>query len=151
MFIVIKIHYGWVDIVVGTSCRLLDQGDWADGVLYRQIRAALHSQALVLMGVCNHPNNSWRNSTTSHKQSRKFLDCVDNNFKWQRSQWGEVLCWTLFFLKRRNWWGMWILRAAWASVTMKWWNFRAVRKRTESSLSRTSGKQTWTFSRTCLG
>jgi len=28
----------------------------------------------------NHPNICWRDNTARHKQSRKFLQCVDDNF-----------------------------------------------------------------------
>lgn len=80
MFIVLEIHYGWGDIVAGVSYRLPDQEDWADEVHYIQIGAALHSQALALMEVCNHPNNCWRSNITGHTQSRRFLDYVDDNF-----------------------------------------------------------------------
>lgn len=29
----------------------------------------------------NHPNNCWRDSTTRHKQSTRFLECIDDNFR----------------------------------------------------------------------
>ncbi|GAB0204934.1 mitochondrial enolase superfamily member 1 [Grus japonensis] len=35
---------------------------------------------MVLMGDFNHPNISWRDNTAGHKQSRKFLECVNDNF-----------------------------------------------------------------------
>ncbi|GAB0190799.1 hypothetical protein GRJ2_001545200 [Grus japonensis] len=57
-----------------------DQGDRADEALYRQIEAASCLQALVLMGDFNHPDICWRDNTAEHKQSRKFLECVDDNF-----------------------------------------------------------------------
>ncbi|GAB0182816.1 hypothetical protein GRJ2_000746900 [Grus japonensis] len=32
------------------------------------------------MGDFNHPDICWRGNTAGHKQSRKFLECVDDNF-----------------------------------------------------------------------
>ncbi|GAB0176597.1 hypothetical protein GRJ2_000124900 [Grus japonensis] len=32
------------------------------------------------MGDFNHPNICWRDNTAGHKQSRRFLECVDDNF-----------------------------------------------------------------------
>ncbi|GAB0176508.1 hypothetical protein GRJ2_000116000 [Grus japonensis] len=32
------------------------------------------------MGDFNHPDICWRDSAAEHKQSRKFLECVDDNF-----------------------------------------------------------------------
>ncbi|GAB0209831.1 hypothetical protein GRJ2_003448800 [Grus japonensis] len=44
------------------------------------IGAASHSQALVLIGDFNHPDICWRDNAAERKQSRKFLECVDDNF-----------------------------------------------------------------------
>ncbi|GAB0190077.1 hypothetical protein GRJ2_001473000 [Grus japonensis] len=68
---------GQGDIIAGGPP---DQGDQADEALYRQIGAASCSQALVLTGDFNHPDICWRDNTAEHKQSRKFLECVDDNF-----------------------------------------------------------------------
>ncbi|GAB0179197.1 hypothetical protein GRJ2_000385000 [Grus japonensis] len=70
----------WVRIKGGVSYRPPDQGDRADEALCRQMGAASHSQALVLMGDFNHPHICWRDNTAGHKQSRRFLECVDDNF-----------------------------------------------------------------------
>ncbi|GAB0179473.1 hypothetical protein GRJ2_000412600 [Grus japonensis] len=32
------------------------------------------------MGNFNHPNICWRDNTEGHKQSRRFLECIDDNF-----------------------------------------------------------------------
>ncbi|GAB0206162.1 hypothetical protein GRJ2_003081800 [Grus japonensis] len=42
--------------------------------------AASRSQALVLMGDFSHPDICWRDNTAGHKQSRRFLECIDDNF-----------------------------------------------------------------------
>ncbi|GAB0178660.1 hypothetical protein GRJ2_000331300 [Grus japonensis] len=64
----------------GVCYRPPDQGDRADEALYRQIGAASRSQALVLTGDFNNPDICWRDNAAEHKQSRKFLECVDGNF-----------------------------------------------------------------------
>ncbi|GAB0189075.1 hypothetical protein GRJ2_001372800 [Grus japonensis] len=35
---------------------------------------------LVLMGDFNNPDICWRDNTAGHKQSRRFLECIDDNF-----------------------------------------------------------------------
>ncbi|GAB0209401.1 hypothetical protein GRJ2_003405800 [Grus japonensis] len=80
LWVRIKGRAGAGDIIVGVCYRPPDQGDQADEALYRQIGAASHSQALVLMGDFNHPDICWRDNAAEHKQSRKFLECVDDNF-----------------------------------------------------------------------
>ena len=51
-----------------------------DEALYKQIGVASCSQALVLMGDFSHPNISWRNNTAGHRQSSRFLECIDDKF-----------------------------------------------------------------------
>ncbi|GAB0184141.1 hypothetical protein GRJ2_000879400 [Grus japonensis] len=80
LWVRIKGRAGAGDITVGVCYRPPDQGDGADEALYRQIGAASRSQALVLMGDFNHPDICWRDDAAEHKQSRKFLECVDDNF-----------------------------------------------------------------------
>ncbi|GAB0209421.1 hypothetical protein GRJ2_003407800 [Grus japonensis] len=80
LWVRIKGRAGAGDIIAGVCYRPPDQGDRADEALYRQIGAASCSQALVLMGDFNHPDISWRDNAAEHKQSRKFLECVDDNF-----------------------------------------------------------------------
>ena len=81
--------WGWVrikgkartgDIIVRVCYRPPDQEDWADEVLYRQIGAASCSQALVLTGDFSHPDICWWDNTELHKQSRRFLECIHDNF-----------------------------------------------------------------------
>ncbi|GAB0179153.1 hypothetical protein GRJ2_000380600 [Grus japonensis] len=80
LWVRIKGRAGTGDIIVGICYRPPDQDNQADEALYRQIRAASHSQALVLMGDFNHHNICWRDNTAGPKQSRRFLECVDDNF-----------------------------------------------------------------------
>ncbi|PKU30746.1 dtw domain-containing protein 2 [Limosa lapponica baueri] len=51
-----------------------------DEALCRQVGAASRSQTLVLMGDFSHPNICWKDNTAGHKKSRKFLECVKDNF-----------------------------------------------------------------------
>jgi len=51
-----------------------------DEALYRHIGAAPHSQALVLTGDFNHAGVCWWDNTAGHKQYRRLLECVDDNF-----------------------------------------------------------------------
>ncbi|KAJ7407514.1 hypothetical protein BTVI_63030 [Pitangus sulphuratus] len=60
-----------------------DQENRVDEVLYRQVSAASHLQALLLMGDFNHPDICWRDNTAGHRQSRRFLECIDDNFPLQ--------------------------------------------------------------------
>ncbi|GAB0198633.1 hypothetical protein GRJ2_002328700 [Grus japonensis] len=71
----IKLSTGTGDIRAEVCYRPPDQGD-----LYRQIGTASCSQALVLMGDFNHADICWRGNTAEHKQSRKFLECIGDNF-----------------------------------------------------------------------
>ncbi|GAB0203506.1 interleukin-6 receptor subunit beta [Grus japonensis] len=86
LWVRIKGSTGTGDIIAGICYRPPDQRDRADEALYRQIGAASCSQALVLMGNFNHPDICWRDNTAGHKQSRRFLECVDDNFLLQGSQ-----------------------------------------------------------------
>ncbi|KAM9590815.1 uncharacterized protein ACIBXB_005869 [Morphnus guianensis] len=80
LWVRIKGRAGTGDIIVGVCYRPPNQEDRADEALYRQIGAASRSQALGLMGNFNHPDICWRDNTAGHKQSRRFLECVDDNF-----------------------------------------------------------------------
>ena len=80
LWVSIKGRAGTGDIIVGVCYRPPDQDTQADEALYRQLEAASRSQALVLMGDFNHPNICWRDNTAGHKQSRRFLQCTDDNF-----------------------------------------------------------------------
>ncbi|TRZ07523.1 hypothetical protein HGM15179_019577, partial [Zosterops borbonicus] len=76
----IKGRGGTGDVIVWVCYRPPDQEGRVDEALYRQIGAASHLQALVLMEDFNHLDVCWRENMAGHKQFRKFLKCVDDNF-----------------------------------------------------------------------
>jgi len=76
----IKGRAGTGDIIVGVCYRPLDQEDQVGKALCRQVGAALRSEAMALMGDFSHPDICWQDNIVGHKQSRRFLDCSDDNF-----------------------------------------------------------------------
>ncbi|XP_054254838.1 class I histocompatibility antigen, F10 alpha chain-like [Indicator indicator] len=74
---------GMGDTVVGVYYRPPDREEEADEAFYRWLTAASQSQALDLMGDFNSPDICWKASSGSHPQSRRFLQCHDDNFMMQ--------------------------------------------------------------------
>ncbi|CAM2095472.1 unnamed protein product [Caretta caretta] len=68
------------DVVVGACYRPPDQGDEVDEAFFRQLTEATRSHALILMGDFNFPDICWESNTAVHRQSRKFLESVGDNF-----------------------------------------------------------------------
>ncbi|PKU30159.1 rna-directed dna polymerase from mobile element jockey-like [Limosa lapponica baueri] len=68
------------DTVLGVYYKPPNQDGEADEAFYSQLTVASKSQALVLMGVFNHPDICWEGYTAGHVQSRKFLQYIDDNF-----------------------------------------------------------------------
>ncbi|CAM5114317.1 unnamed protein product [Natator depressus] len=68
------------DVVVGVCYRPPDQGDEVDEAFFRQLMEATRSHALILMGDFNFPDICWESNTAVHRQSRKFLESVGDNF-----------------------------------------------------------------------
>ncbi|CAM5167297.1 unnamed protein product [Natator depressus] len=66
--------------MVGVCYRPPDQGDEVDEAFFRQLAEATRSHALVLMGDFNHPDICWESNTAVHRQSRKFLESIGDNF-----------------------------------------------------------------------
>uniref|UniRef100_A0A8C3SFI0 Zona pellucida sperm-binding protein 4 n=1 Tax=Chelydra serpentina TaxID=8475 RepID=A0A8C3SFI0_CHESE len=81
------------NVVVGVCYRPPDQADEVDEAFFQQLTEVTRSQALVLMGDFNHPDICWESNTAVHRQSRKFLESVGDNFlvKCWRNQLGEKL------------------------------------------------------------
>ncbi|CAM4488283.1 unnamed protein product [Lepidochelys kempii] len=68
------------DVVVGVCYRPPDQGDEVDEAFFQQLTEATRSHALILMGAFNFPDICWEINTAVHRQSRKFLENVGDNF-----------------------------------------------------------------------
>ncbi|KAM9590845.1 uncharacterized protein ACIBXB_005894 [Morphnus guianensis] len=49
-------------------------------IFYKQLGGVSQSLALVLMGAFNLPDVCWKYNTAERKQSRRFLECVEDNF-----------------------------------------------------------------------
>ena len=47
---------------------------------YEQIGADSYSQNMLLMGDFNHPNICWKDNAAVQQKSKRFLECVDDNF-----------------------------------------------------------------------
>jgi len=71
------------DVIVGVYYRPHDQEEEGDEAFYKQLKVALQSQALILMGNFNHPDISWEDHTARHMQSWRFLQSIDDNFLMQ--------------------------------------------------------------------
>ncbi|GAB0183298.1 hypothetical protein GRJ2_000795100 [Grus japonensis] len=80
LWVRIKGRAGTGDTIEGVCYRPPEQDDQVDEALYRQIGAASCSQALVFMVAFNHPDICCEDNTARHKQSRRFLTCIDDNF-----------------------------------------------------------------------
>jgi len=68
------------NLVVGVYYRPPDQGEPTDEAFFLQLQEALCSQFLILLGDFNHPDICWKSSTVSGRQSRRFLECTEDNF-----------------------------------------------------------------------
>ncbi|GAB0210334.1 hypothetical protein GRJ2_003499200 [Grus japonensis] len=71
---------GKADILLGVCYRPPNQDEEADEAFYKQLAEVSQSPALVLVGDFNLPDVCWKYNTAERKQSRRFLECVENNF-----------------------------------------------------------------------
>ncbi|GAB0203473.1 hypothetical protein GRJ2_002812900 [Grus japonensis] len=65
---------------VGVCYRPPNQDEEADEIFYKQLGEVSQSLALVLMGDFNLPDVCWKYNRAKRKQSRRFLECVEENF-----------------------------------------------------------------------
>jgi len=65
------------DIVVGVCYRPPNQDEETHEIFYKQLQEFSRSLALVLMVS---PDVCWKYNTAERKQSRRFLECVEDNF-----------------------------------------------------------------------
>ncbi|TRZ07386.1 hypothetical protein HGM15179_019724 [Zosterops borbonicus] len=68
------------DIVLGACYRPPSQEEDVDNLFYKQLENVAGSPALVLVGDFNLPDICWEPNTAEKRQSRKFLECVEDNF-----------------------------------------------------------------------
>ncbi|PKU42231.1 rna-directed dna polymerase from mobile element jockey-like [Limosa lapponica baueri] len=78
-----------VDIMVGVSYRPSNQDEEADEIFYEQLGEDSQLLTFVLVGDFNLPDVCWKYNTAERKQSRRFLECVEDNFLTQLKGWKE--------------------------------------------------------------
>jgi len=66
--------------MVGVCYRPPNQDEEVDKMIYKQLGGVSRSLALVLLGDFNFPDVCWKYNTVDRKQSRRFLECVKDNF-----------------------------------------------------------------------
>jgi len=84
--------------VAGVYCRPPNQGEPTDEAFFLQLQEASCSQALVLLEDFNHPNICWKSSTASCRQSRRLLECIEDNLLSQVIDSPSTVGWTLDLL-----------------------------------------------------
>ena len=84
------------DILLGVCYRPPNQDEDVDEMFYKQLEEVSQSVALVLVGNFNLPEVCWKYNTVEKKQSRRFLECVEDNFLTQlvSEPFGEMPCLT---------------------------------------------------------
>ncbi|GAB0209080.1 hypothetical protein GRJ2_003373700 [Grus japonensis] len=68
------------DILLGVCYRPPSQDEEADEAFYKWLAEVSQSLALVLVGDFNLPDICWKYNIAERKQSRRFLECVEDNF-----------------------------------------------------------------------
>ena len=80
------------DILVGVCYRPPNQDEETDELFYEQLAEAARSPALVLMGDFNFADICWEYNLAQKKQSRRFLECMEDNFLMQMMRTYERSC-----------------------------------------------------------
>ncbi|KAF4804342.1 hypothetical protein TURU_008643 [Turdus rufiventris] len=80
LWVKIKGKVSRAGIMVGVCYRPPNQDKQADEAFYKQLTEISLSPALVLVGSFNLPNVCWKCKTSERKQSRRFLEYVEENF-----------------------------------------------------------------------
>lgn len=68
------------DLTVGICYQPPNQDNKADKAIFESIKQALVQQKLVLMGDFTYQEICWKNNTSAHMSSTKFLECVQDCF-----------------------------------------------------------------------
>lgn len=80
----------------------LGRGRWGH---IRTTGKNLTFSSLVVHGGLKSPSELQEGQHSRTKQHRRFLECIDDNFRmWSRSQLREMVCWTSFLQTRRHAW-----------------------------------------------
>ena len=66
--------------MLGVCYRLSNEVEEADEAFYKRLAVVSQSCALVLLGDFNFLDVCWKYNTAESKQSRRFLECVEDNF-----------------------------------------------------------------------
>ena len=93
---------------MGFRYRLPNKDEETEEVFYKQLAEVVQLPVLVLMGDFNFPGVYWEYNTVQKKQSRRFLECMEDNFLLQlvrQPTRGDVPLDLLFTGK--VWWEMW--------------------------------------------
>jgi len=69
-------------LVAGICYRPPDQEEAVGEAFLHQLQKVSRSQALVLMGDVNHPDICWDSGMVGGRQSRRFLESVQDNSPW---------------------------------------------------------------------
>ncbi|TRZ08490.1 hypothetical protein HGM15179_018622 [Zosterops borbonicus] len=80
LWVRIKGKVNKADILLGVCYRPPNQEEEVDNLFYKQLEDASGSSALVLVGDFNLPDICWELNTAEKRQSRKSLECVEDNF-----------------------------------------------------------------------
>ncbi|RMC15084.1 hypothetical protein DUI87_07264 [Hirundo rustica rustica] len=67
------------DILLGVCYRPPNQEEEVDNLFYKQLENVSGSSALVLVGDFSLPDICWEHNTAEKRQSRKFLECMEDN------------------------------------------------------------------------
>ncbi|KAJ7418061.1 hypothetical protein WISP_61166 [Willisornis vidua] len=108
-----------VDTLVGPSYRPLNKNEDADKIFHDQLTEDSELLALCLMGYFNLPNVCRKYNTTETKQSRKFLECVEDTFLTQLEKQGEQVSRTAAMELPEEEFGLWgslVYRVPWETV-----------------------------------
>ena len=65
---------------MGVCYRPPNQDEEKDKAFYEQLAEVARSPALVLMGDFNFPDICWKYNTAQRKQSKRFLECMEDSF-----------------------------------------------------------------------
>ncbi|PKU32319.1 adaptin ear-binding coat-associated protein 1 [Limosa lapponica baueri] len=141
------------DIVVGVCYRPPNQDLEVDDIFYKQLGEVSRSLALLLVGDFNLPDINWAHNTAEREQSRRFLECVEDNFLTQlvRELTREGALLDLLFVNREGLVGDVMVEGCLGHSDHEMIEFSGKQGGDPAGLPPwTSGGQTLVFARACL-